>query len=140
MAVLMIPASHGEVADKITILEIKAARIADPAKLRNVQAELDLLGPDFFAAVKDVPGFAALMDQLRQVNEDLWKIEDDIRDCEKARDFGDRFIALARAVYVTNDARARIKREMNLLVGSGIVEEKSYADYGAGQAPGRPTP
>lgn len=138
MGTLLIPASHGEVADKITILQIKAARITDPAKRENVQAELDLLSPDFFAAVSGVAGFAALMDQLRKVNEDLWDIEDDIRGCEKARDFGDTFIALARAVYVTNDERARIKREMNRLVGSTIVEEKSYADYGAGQRSGRP--
>jgi uncharacterized protein DUF6165 len=115
--------------DKITILEIKSERVADPAKLRNIRAELRLL-----VGVRDthvVPGAAmnGLSAQLKQVNEQLWEIEDEIRECERRRDFGARFIELARSVYQSNDRRSRLKREINEAFGSPIVEEKSYAPY-----------
>ncbi|MFN8828258.1 MAG: DUF6165 family protein [Labrys sp. (in: a-proteobacteria)] len=122
------PVSWGELADKITILEIKAERIEDMAKRANVQRELDLLR-EKMALAPDRPGLTALVDGLRAVNLELWVIEDDIRDCERAKDFGARFIALARAVYQTNDRRAALKKDINLLLGSGIVEEKSYKPY-----------
>jgi len=126
---VMVPVSWGEVVDKITILEIKAERLTDPAKLANVQAELTAL-----AAVRDevVPPSTALTEltaSLKDINLILWKVEDDIRDCERQQDFGAEFIALARAVYVTNDRRAAVKREINVLLGSALVEEKSYAAY-----------
>ena len=122
------PVSWGELADKITILEIKAERIEDMAKRANVQRELDLLR-EKMALAPDRSGLTALVDGLRAVNLELWVIEDDIRDCERAKDFGARFIALARAVYQTNDRRAALKKDINLLLGSGIVEEKSYKPY-----------
>lgn len=124
-----VPVSWGEIIDKITILEIKAGQLADPAKLANVRKELDML-----AAVRerDFPGhqgLALLSQELKTINQKLWAIEDDIRDCERAKDFGPRFVELARAVYFTNDERAAAKRKINDLLGSELVEEKSYAPY-----------
>ena len=126
---IRIPAAAGELTDKITILEIKSARIADAAKLANVRAELALL-----SAVRDreIPATAemrALAAELKGINEELWEIEDAIRDCERAGDFGPRFVALARAVYRTNDRRAATKRRIDTALGSKICEEKSYATY-----------
>ncbi|MFD2234491.1 DUF6165 family protein [Phaeospirillum tilakii] len=126
---VLVPVSWGEVIDKITILEIKAERLSDPAKLANVRRELDAL-----AAVRDREfpghaGLAALAGELKTINESLWEIEDEIRDCERAQDFGETFIRLARSVYVTNDRRAAVKRRINDLLGSDLVEEKSYAAY-----------
>eukprot|EP01036_Dinobryon_divergens_P003471 gene3470-biopygen3089 len=103
------PVSWGELADKITILEIKAERIDDAGKRANVQRELDLLR-EKMAQAPDRPGLAGLVDGLRAVNLELWVIEDDIRDCERAKDFGEHFIALARSVYQTNDRRAALKK------------------------------
>ena len=128
MAVL-VPVSWGEVIDKITILEIKSERLSDAAKLANVTRELGEL-----AAVREreFPGhadLAGLAAELKAINETLWVVEDDIRDCERRRDFGAAFVALARAVYVTNDRRAEVKRRVNDLLGSALVEEKSYAPY-----------
>lgn len=126
---ILVPISPGELIDKITILEIKAERIADAAKLAHVRAELDALAA---VRARSVPGSAALnalTGDLRAVNADLWQIEDDIRDCERAGDFGPRFVELARAVYVTNDRRAALKREINTALGSALVEEKSYRPY-----------
>lgn len=126
MPVLQAPLSVGELIDKITILEIKSERIADAGKLANIRHELKLLralqsGAGLTGARMD--GFAA---ELKRVNAALWVIEDDIRECEAAGDFGPRFVALARSVYQNNDRRAAIKREINLAFGSEIVEEKSY--------------
>ena len=129
--VIRVPVSFGEVLDKITILEIKSERIADPEKVKNVRLELDELSATWNEAVEDQNAIADLRKQLKSVNEALWEIEDDIRDQEAAQDFGDRFIELARAVYVTNDKRAAIKKEVNLALGSRFVEEKSYQDYTA---------
>ena len=129
--VIRVPVSFGEVLDKITILEIKSERIQDEAKVRNVRLELDELTATWNEAVPDQSAIAELRSQLKSVNEQLWEIEDDIRDQEAAQDFGDRFIELARAVYVTNDKRAALKKDINLALGSRFVEEKSYQDYTA---------
>jgi len=121
--------SPGEVLDRLTILEIKCERIADAAKLVNVKRERDELAA---VVAKHIPArddIARLHDGLKAVNEKLWVIEDDVRDCERARDFGPKFVELARAVYFTNDERARLKREINDALGADIIEEKSYAPY-----------
>ncbi|MFC4258377.1 DUF6165 family protein [Marinobacter lacisalsi] len=131
--VIKVPVSFGEVLDKITILEIKSERIKDEAKVRNVRLELDELTSTWNQAVPDQSAIGDLREQLKSVNEQLWEIEDDIRDQEAAQDFGPRFIELARAVYVTNDKRAAIKKDVNLALGSRFVEEKSYQDYTARQ-------
>ena len=129
--VMTVPVSFGEVLDKITILEIKSERIADPEKVKNVRLELDELSANWNQVVQDQTAISNLRSQLKAVNEELWVIEDDIRDQEAAQDFGPKFIELARAVYVTNDKRAAIKKEVNLALGSRFVEEKSYQDYTA---------
>jgi len=126
---LLVPVSPGEVLDKITILEIKSERISDPQKLDNVRRELALLQETWGSTFRDDDTIHRLHAQLKEINEALWEIEDDIRDKERAKEFDDRFIELARAVYVTNDRRSQVKKELNLHLGSGIVEEKSYQDY-----------
>jgi hypothetical protein len=126
---ILVPVSPGELLDKITILRIKAARMSDAAKLANVRHELSLLEKtwtDSGAATVDLGAEEA---NLTRVNEALWVIEDDIRDEDRAGRFGEKFIELARAVYVTNDERAAIKKRINTLLGSTIVEEKSYRQY-----------
>ncbi|MDG5501324.1 DUF6165 family protein [Marinobacter sp. BGYM27] len=129
--VIKVPVSFGEVLDKITILEIKSERIQDAAKVKNVRLELEELSLVWDDAVSDPASIASLREQLKAVNEQLWVIEDDIRDQEAEQDFGPRFIELARAVYVTNDKRAALKKDINLALGSRFVEEKSYQDYTA---------
>ena len=126
---LSVPVSVGEVVDKVTILEIKAARITDPGKLQNITAELESLRPLVSGGVFDKQEVRALTDALRAVNAELWDIEDNIRAEDAAGRFGERFIELARAVYVTNDRRADLKKRINLATGSDLVEEKSYEDY-----------
>ncbi len=121
-----VPISWGELVDKITILEIKAERIDDPKKLANVTRELWLLNRKLSPVATQV---LRLKLRLKEVNAKLWDIEDEIRDCERAKDFGPRFIELARAVYVTNDQRADVKREINFALSSELVEEKSYRPY-----------
>ncbi len=119
----------GELIDKITILEIKLERITDAAKLANVRAEWDVLSASRDANLAASDALSGLAARLKEINERLWVIEDDIRDCERAQDFGDTFIELARSVYRTNDQRAQTKREINELLGSTLMEEKSYAAY-----------
>ena len=126
---ILIPISPGELLDKITILQIKAERIADPAKVANVKTELEMLEKVWSEAVTDDDVIRAHSAELKSVNEALWVIEDDIRDEERNKRFGERFIELARAVYVTNDERANAKKKVNLHLNSSIVEEKSYQDY-----------
>jgi len=126
---ILIPISPGELLDKITILQIKSERIADPAKVTNVRTELEMLDKVWRQAVDEDGEIAALTAELKSINEALWEIEDDIRDEERNRRFGERFIELARAVYVTNDERANAKKKVNLHLNSSIVEEKSYQDY-----------
>jgi peptidoglycan hydrolase CwlO-like protein len=126
---ILIPISPGELLDKITILQIKAERIADPAKVANVKTELDMLSKVWSETVEVDAEITRLTAELKTVNEALWQIEDDIRDEERNKRFGERFIELARAVYVTNDERANAKKKVNLHLNSTIVEEKSYQDY-----------
>ena len=126
---ILIPISPGELLDKITILQIKAERIIDPAKVANVKTELEMLGKVWSESVEPDDVIEALSAELKSINEKLWEIEDDIRDEERNRRFGERFIELARAVYVTNDKRADAKKRVNLHLNSSIVEEKSYQDY-----------
>jgi hypothetical protein len=126
---LKVEVSAGELIDKITILEIKAARFSDPAQVANVRRELDALSGARDGALTASTELTELTAELKAVNERLWEIEDDIRACERDQDFGDTFVALARAVYVTNDQRAAAKRRINDLVGSRLVEEKSYTSY-----------
>lgn len=126
---LNVPMSVGEVLDKITILEIKLENINDTAKLANVETELLHLRPLVAGDMFSTDDMVDLINQLKSINKALWDIEDDIRIEESKGDFGARFIELARAVYVTNDQRAHIKKLINVATGSTIVEEKSYEDY-----------
>jgi hypothetical protein len=131
---LLVPVSYGELLDKIAILQIKSERMTDPAKLANVRKELSALERTWMAHPAAGKDIAELRARLKAVNERLWVIEDDIRVKEKAQAFDAGFIALARSVYVENDERARLKKDINLALGSTYVEEKSYEDYGAGPA------
>ncbi len=129
MSEIMVPVSPGELIDKLTILRLKRERITESAKLANVRHEEAAL---LAVATAHLPGstrLAALGDELYAINARLWVIEDDIRQCERAGDFGPRFIELARSVYRVNDERAAVKKAINLHLGSAITEEKSYADY-----------
>ena len=126
---LNVQTAPGEFLDKLTILEIKSERMSDPAKLGNVRRELDLLRETWAASPLSVRDVAALVAQLKAVNEALWEIEDAIRAREASRTFDDGFVELARSVYRTNDRRAAIKRELNVALGSEILEEKSYNPY-----------
>lgn len=118
--------SNGELLDKLSILAIKLTRITEPGKLRNIRQEHDLLKPLTDTLLPLVP---VEYDELLAVNRLLWDIEDTIRELERQQDFGDRFIETARKVYLYNDERARLKREINRITGSGLTEEKSYAAY-----------
>jgi hypothetical protein len=129
---ILVPISPGELLDKLTILRIKSARMTDETKLRNVRLELQLLEQTWRDSGAAIPEVAADETELQRVNEALWEIEDKIRDKELAREFDAEFIELARAVYVTNDERAAVKKRVNLALGSRIVEEKSYKPYKAG--------
>lgn len=129
MSLITVPVSYGEVVDKITILEIKSERIADADKVRNVRNELQMLESIWADATQGKADISDARARLKAVNEELWDIEDRIRVYESRKAFGDEFIELARAVYVTNDKRADIKKEINLALGSELVEEKSYEDY-----------
>lgn len=121
--------SIGEFFDKITILEIKKERIHYEEKLVNINKELDSLN----ALLDDLPFSRAdvqdEVDELKAINEKLWVIEDDIRDKESSREFDQQFIELARSVYFTNDKRSDVKRAINVKLGSGFIEEKSYEEY-----------
>ena len=118
-----------ELIDKITILSIKSERIDDVEKRKNVQSELDILTAIRDQVIQTSISLDDLTLKLKDVNERLWVIEDDIRSCEATEEFGYQFIELARAVYRQNDERARLKREINNLLGSNIIEEKSYKSY-----------
>ena len=129
MAELLVPISPGELIDEITILEIKSQRMTDAAKLHNVRTELTLLSETWKASPFAATDISAEWTGLRDVNAKLWDIEDRIRDKERDGLFDAEFIELARAVYVTNDERAAIKKQINTKLGSTLVEEKSYAAY-----------
>ena len=123
-----IEVSHGEIVDKLTILQIKKENITDPIKLDNIVKEYDYL----LSVVENDLGISTLSPEyleLLSINKELWIIEDDIRDKERNKEFDDEFIKLARSVYYTNDVRAKIKKEINLKYSSGFVEEKSYQPY-----------
>lgn len=124
-----VPVSWGELIDKITILEIKAARLTSAAALQNVRRELDQLTEKTLALGDMAKEVAPLKADLTRVNEALWEIEDKIRDKEAAKAFDAEFIELARSVYITNDKRAALKRQINQLLASELVEEKGYAAY-----------
>ena len=129
MGTVKVDVAPGDLIDKITILLIKSERMDDPDKIANVQLELDILKAIHTSSIPESPALDDLTAKLKRVNEALWEIEDDIRDCEAERDFGDTFVQLARSVYRTNDERARLKRDINVLLGSQILEEKSYKPY-----------
>ena len=129
MSALLIPGSPGELVDKITILEIKAAKISEKVKQSNILYELGVLMKSYEENITVSDKLTDLKRELKKVNESLWDIEDDIRSCERRADFGSDFIKLARSVYFENDRRASLKKDINILLGSKIIEEKSYADY-----------
>lgn len=121
-----VPVSWGELLDKIAILRIKRERLQTHAARANVEKELGCLLKVAGRTI-GLPGVTALLARLQSVNEDLWEIEDAIRECEAQADFGPTFVKLARLVYTRNDLRAAIKRDLNLLLASELIEEKSYA-------------
>ena len=129
MSEILVPVSFGELLDKIAILQIKSERMGDASKLANVRAELSALEKTWMAHPAASGDVARLRLELKAVNERLWVIEDEIRLKEQAQAFDEEFIKLARSVYYENDERARIKKEINLALGSSYVEEKSYQDY-----------
>jgi|TARA_R100000081_G_C4783195_1_gene152841 hypothetical protein len=122
--------SNGELLDKVSILELKLLKIKDKNKLKNIQNEFDTINPlvvDLFETYDSDLQIKYL--ELSKINGQLWDIEDDIRECERNKDFGKKFVELARSVYITNDERCRVKKEINLLTNSDLVEEKSYEEY-----------
>jgi hypothetical protein len=127
---ILVPTAPGELIDKLTILRLKEERMTDPAKVANVRTEMAALTKIADSQVPPSVELTALWEDLYVINGDLWVIEDDIRDCENAKNFGEDFIRLARAVYITNDRRADVKKKINLLLGSTLIENKSYADHG----------
>lgn len=135
MSEILVPVSFGELLDKIAILQIKSERMTDEAKLANVRNELSALEKTWMAHPAAGHDIVRLRAELKAVNERLWVIEDDIRFKERDQAFDDGFIQLARSVYFENDERARIKREINVALGSAYVEEKSYQDYRSGPTP-----
>ena len=129
MTHLEVPIAPGELIDKITILEIKSEWLENPQALNNVRRELALLSATRDQHLPVSTQLTGLTTALKTINETLWVIEDDIRDCERKQDFGARFIELARSVYFSNDKRAALKKEINLLLNAELMEEKSYSDY-----------
>ena len=123
---MKIEVSNGEIADKLTIIEIKLKQIKDEAKLKNLRNEYTVLDK---AVAKIIKKDHELYIALLNINQELWNIEDDIRDLERDKNFGEAFVKTARAVYFTNDKRSEIKREINELTGSNLIEEKSYQKY-----------
>ena len=123
-----IEVSHGEIVDKLTILQIKKNNITDVTKLENINKEYNYL----FSVVENDLGISTQSEdylKLLSINQELWIIEDDIREKERLKQFDDEFVKLARAVYYTNDNRANVKKEINLKYSSGFIEEKSYSQY-----------
>jgi peptidoglycan hydrolase CwlO-like protein len=123
---MKIEVSNGEIADKLSIVEIKLKHIKDAEKLKNLQTEYEVLNK---AVAKIIAKNHEYYQELLKINQELWNIEDTIRDLERAKDFGEKFIKTARAVYFTNDKRSEVKRKINELTGSLLVEEKSYQKY-----------
>ena len=123
------PIAYGELIDKITILELKVERFTEASKIANAQTEFDLLRERLMQAQLTGPNLAELTAKLRLINGRLWDLEDRVRECERQKEFGSDFIAFARSIYQTNDERAAVKREINLSLGSALIEEKSYEAY-----------
>lgn len=123
---MKIEVSNGEIADKLTIIEIKLKHIQEEAKRKNLQNEYDVLDK---AVKKIIDKNHEYYQELLKINQELWDIEDTIRDLERDKNFGEKFIETARAVYFTNDRRSEVKRQINELTGSNLVEEKSYQKY-----------
>lgn len=140
MSLVSIPVSIGELIDKITILEIKAERIREAAKLDYIRRELDLLTNTLLTSGHASAEIGEQREALKTVNETLWDVEDQIRLKEASGEFDEKFIELARAIYINNDRRAALKREINQLLGSEIVEQKSYPDYARATQEGDATP
>ena len=127
---MKIETSNGELLDKLSILELKQKNILDEKKLANVKVEFEELNPLALIIFKEnSPIISELYLKLSQINAKLWKIEDDIRQCEREKSFDSKFDQLARDVYYTNDIRSELKKEINILTKSGLIEEKSYEDY-----------
>ena len=127
---MKVEVSNGELLDKLSILELKLKKIKDDKKLINIKNEHGGLSPLCNNLFNNYGNeLRSLYVKLSEINAELWKIEDDIRECERNKDFGDEFVRLARAVYFTNDKRSDVKKSINLLTESGFVEEKSYEDY-----------
>ena len=127
---MKVEVSNGELMDKLSILELKSKNIADPKKLSNVNNEFNELNPLVQQLFKTHNlAIKVLFQKLAEINAKLWIIEDEIRQCERDKSFGEKFIKLARDVYFTNDVRSDIKKEINILTNSGVIEEKSYEDY-----------
>ena len=129
MSDILTPISPGELLDKLTILQIKSENITDQVKRDNVNIERRALQSVVNAHIPETEKLQLLTTSLLTINKELWGIEDDIRGCERAGNFGDTFVQLARAVYVTNDKRADLKKQINVEMMSKLIEEKSYADY-----------
>ena len=123
---MKIEVSNGEIADKLTIIEIKLKHIQDTAKRKNLQNEYEVLDE---AVKKIIDKNHEYYQELLKINQELWDIEDTIRDLERDKNFGEKFTETARAVYFTNDRRSEVKRQINELTGSNLVEEKSYQKY-----------
>ena len=127
---MKVEVSNGELLDKLSILELKLKNIKDDKKLINIKNEHGGLSPLCNNLFNNYGNeLRSLYAKLSEINAELWKIEDDIRECERNKDFGDEFVRLARAVYFTNDKRSDVKKSINLLTESGFLEEKSYEDY-----------
>ena len=127
---MKIEVSNGEILDKITILVIKSKKITDPTKLKNINNELDELKPFLDIVNYESNSMVnSLVKELELVNEKLWNVEDKLRDKERSKQFDDEFIKLARDVYFTNDERSKIKKHLNEVTNSKLVEEKSYQKY-----------
>ena len=127
---MKIETSNGELLDKLSILELKQKNISDDKKLANIKVEFEELNPLALIIFKENPPIISeLYLKLSQINAKLWKIEDDIRQCEREKSFDSKFVQLARDVYFTNDIRSELKKEINILTKSGLIEEKSYEDY-----------
>ena len=127
---MKVEVSNGELMDKLSILELKLKNITDTKKLINIKVEFNELNPLVQKLFKKYsPDVNKLYIKLAEINGKLWVIEDEIRQCEKDKNFGTKFVKLARDVYFTNDVRSELKKEINILTNSGLIEEKSYEDY-----------
>lgn len=127
---MKIEVSNGEILDKITILLIKSKNITDESKLKNIKNELDELTPFLDVVEYNTNQIVnSLVKQLESINQKLWDVEDKLRDKERSKEFDDEFIQLARSVYFTNDERAKVKKQLNEVTNSKLVEEKSYQKY-----------